>query len=233
MNKESILKQVSIFNSLSLEEIKDLSNISPVRTYQKDENVVSKEELGSQLFIVSSGRVKVTAEAFGGDEIVLCILYPTDFFGEMAILDGQPRSATIVAMERTELITIEKEIFLGLIKRQPEVAIKILIILSQRLRKADELIEQLRFLNATGRLIRALIKLMDEHGQKTDDGMLIEQRLTHNDLASFSGTSRESVRKIIREFQKKDKQYIRFKNGRITILDEGKLLKELAKCVMQ
>jgi CRP/FNR family transcriptional regulator/CRP/FNR family cyclic AMP-dependent transcriptional regulator len=231
MDKEAILGQVPIFNSLDPLELKILAEVSQVQTYKKGDFIVSKEELGNHFFIVASGRVKVTAEAFGGHEMVLSILHPPEFFGEMSILDGQPRSATIVATEKTALITIERDVFLGTIKRHPQIAIKILTILCQRLRRADETIEQLRFLNATGRLIQALLKLMDEQGKRTEHGIVISQGLTHNDLASFAGTSRESIRKIMRQFQRK--QYLSFVKGQVSILNEGELLRELAKSVMQ
>jgi CRP-like cAMP-binding protein len=230
MTKSEFLSKVSIFSSLEKDDLELLANASDEVTYKKGQIIFSSEELGTTFFIVKSGSVKVTAEALGEREIVLSTLHPLAFFGEMSILDGEPRSATITALEETKLITMEREVFLGILHRCPQITIKILTILCQRLRRADELIQSLRFLSASGRTIQILFKLMDEHGRVTKEGKLINLRLTHHDLASLAGTSRESMRKIIRYFQ--EQGCLKFYRGKITILNESKLLRTLAQSII-
>ncbi|MDI6735950.1 MAG: Crp/Fnr family transcriptional regulator [bacterium] len=230
MTKSEFLGKVSIFNSLEKEDLELLANATQEVTYKKGQTIISSEELGTTFFIVRSGSVKVTAEALGEREIVLSTLHPLAFFGEMSILDGEPRSATITALEETKLITLEREVFLRILHRYPQITIKILTILCQRLRRADELIQSLRFVSAAGRTIQILFKLLDEHGVDTKEGKLIDTKLTHHDLASLSGTSRESMRKIIRYFQ--EKGCLKFYRGKITILDESILLKTLAQSII-
>lgn len=230
MTKSEFLSKISIFNSLEKEDLELLANATQEVTYPKGKTIISSEEIGSTFFIVKSGRVKVTAEAFGGREIVLTTLHPLAFFGEMSIIDGEPRSASIIALEETKLITMEREVFLRILHRYPQITIKILTILCQRLRRADELIQGLRFLSASGRTIQTLFKLSDEHGVTTREGMLIDTKLTHQELASLSGTSKESMRKIIRDF--KEKGYIKFEQGKITILNESMLLKSFTQSIV-
>lgn len=230
MTKSEFLSKISIFNSLEKEDLELLANATQEVTYPKGKTIISSEEIGSTFFIVKSGRVKVTAEAFGGREIVLTTLHPLAFFGEMSIIDGEPRSASIIALEETKLITMEREVFLRILHRYPQITIKILTILCQRLRRADELIQGLRFLSASGRTIQMLFKLSDEHGVTTREGMLIDTKLTHQELASLSGTSKESMRKIIRDF--KEKGYIKFEQGKITILNESMLLKSFTQSIV-
>jgi len=230
MTKSDFLSKVSIFSGLKKEDLELLANATQEVRYKKGEIVISSEEIGSTFFIVKSGKVKVTAEALGRKEIVLSILHPLAFFGEMSILDGEPRSATITALEDTNLIMIEREVFLRILHHYPQITIKILTILCQRLRRADELIQSLRFLSASGRTIQMLFKLADEHGVATKEGMLIDTKLTHQDLASLSGTSRESMRKIIQDFQ--EKGYLKFRRGKITILKEDMLLKTFAQAIV-
>lgn len=230
MTKSEFLSKISIFSSLEKEDLELLANATQEVTYSKGKTIISSEEIGSTFFIVKSGRVKVTAEAFGGREIVLSTLHPLAFFGEMSIIDGEPRSASIIALEETKLITMEREVFLGILHRYPQITIKILTILCQRLRRADELIQCLRFLSASGRTIQTLFKLSDEHGVTTPKGLLIDTKLTHQELASLSGTSKESMRKIIRDF--KEKGYIKFERGKITILNESMLLKSFAQSII-
>lgn len=230
MTKSDFLGKVSIFNSLKKEDLELLANATHEVTYKKGEVIISREEIGSTFFIVKSGKVKVTAEALGGREIVLSTLHPLAFFGEMSILDGEPRSATITALEETTLITMERDVFRRILHSYPEITIKILTILCQRLRRADELIQSLRFLSASGRTIQTLFKLSDEHGVATEDGRLIDIKLTHQELASLAGTSRESMRKIITYFQQRG--CLKFYRGKITILNEDMLLKTFAQSIV-
>jgi len=230
MTNSDFLSKVSIFSSLEKENLDLLANATREVTYKKGQTIITSEEMGNTFFIVKSGRVKVTAEAFGGREIVLTTLPPLSFFGEMSIIDGEPRSATITALEETKLITMERDVFMGMLHRYPQIAIKILTILCQRLRRADELIQGLRFLSASGRFIQTLFKLSDEYGVETEEGRLINLKLTHQELASLAGSSKESMRKIISNFQKKG--YIKFYRGKITILKEDMLLKNFAQSIV-
>lgn len=230
MTKSDFLSKVSIFSSLAKEDLELLAMATQEVTYKKGQTIITSEEIGSTFFIVKSGRVKVTSDAFGGREIVLATLHPLAFFGEMSIIDGEPRSATITALEETNLITMEREVFMRILHRYPQITIKILTILCQRLRRADELIQSLRFLSASGRVIQTLFKLSDEHGVETKEGRLIDIKLTHQNLAALSGTSRESMRKIIRDFQRNG--YIKFYRGKITILKEDMLLKNFAQSIV-
>ncbi|MEW6607518.1 MAG: Crp/Fnr family transcriptional regulator [bacterium] len=230
MTKSQFLGKISIFSSLEKEDLELLATTTQEVTYKKGQTIISSEEIGTTFFIVKSGKVKVTAEALDSREIVLSTLAPLSFFGEMSILDGEPRSATITALEETELITMDKDVFLRILHRYPQIAINILTILSQRLRRADELIQNLRFLSASGRTIQTLFKLLDEHGVKVKEGMLIDMRLTHQDLASLAGTSRESMRKVIHDFQ--EKGYVKFYRGKITVLNEDILLRTLARSIV-
>ncbi|MFN3699113.1 MAG: Crp/Fnr family transcriptional regulator, partial [Dictyoglomus sp.] len=163
--------------------------------------IFQKDEIGNLFFLICSGRVKVILETEEGKEGILSILYPTEFFGEMSLLDGEPRSASIVALENTSVLLINRDDFLRLLYRHPEIALKILKTLSLRLRKANRQIETLMFLDAPGRIARTLIDIAEEKGIKREDGVFIDLEFTRQELGNLIGVSRETTIRVLKSFE--------------------------------
>lgn len=204
MSKQTeLLRQVSIFKGLDDEALAKLSASLRPLDFSKDGLIVSQDDTGDALYIIERGRVKVVLYGESGREMILTMFRAGDFFGEMSLLDGQPRSANVLAMEEARLLVLQREDFLRHLREAPAVAVNILSEMSMRLRKADEIIGNLALLDVYGRVARLLIDLAKTEGDTTDEGIVITTRPTQQDIASMIGTSRETVSRVLSEFQRR------------------------------
>ena len=201
MDGVTLLASVPLFASLKPHHLSELASKLTLRNYRRGATIFHKDDPGSTLYIIKTGQVKISAPSPEGEEAILAILTDGDFFGELSILDGKPRSATATAMETTSAFTLNRSDFLDVIHTKPELAIEILAALSERLRRTNLLLEDAFFLDMPGRLARQLLELAERHGLETDTGLKIDMRLTQHDLASAIGASRESVNRLLGQFQ--------------------------------
>ena len=158
-----------------------------------------KDDVEDETYLIMIGRVKVIITHTDGKEIILNILKSGDLFGEMAVFDHMPRSATVAAEEDSELLIISRENITNLIKRNPQIAFKLLSDMSRRLREADEQISGLAHLDAQGRVAQTLLKLSKEANMITDDGHKVFPKPPIKDIAAMSGTSHEIVSQLLSE----------------------------------
>lgn len=198
-----LLKNVSIFETLSDETLDDLAKHTRSQLYLRDTVVVNQDDPGDAIFFVASGKLKAILSGEGGREITLCFFREGDFFGEMSILDGQPRSATIVAVDDSNLVILSRRDFINHINNSPTTAINILAEMSLRLRKADEVIGNLALMDVYGRLAHQLAEIAASDGLKSDQSVVIANRPTHQDLASMVGASRETISRALADFQRR------------------------------
>tara|TARA_Y100000588_G_scaffold147876_2_gene161778 strand:+ start:4286 stop:4963 length:678 start_codon:yes stop_codon:yes gene_type:complete len=196
-----LLKRVPLFEELSDGELDALSQVALLRTFPKDRVVIMAEEEGDSLFVIHDGQVKVSIVSEDGREVILSILGEGNFFGEMSLLDGHPRSANVTTTQETELLMVRRADFLRFIQKSPKTAIKLLSVLASRLRVTDRKIEGLALSDVTGRITQTLLQLADEQGVPTQEGVVIKDRPTHQDLANMSGTTRETVSRILRRLE--------------------------------
>ena len=189
------LVELRFFAGLGPEQMALFENESHVRTFKRGDVVFHKGDPGETMYLIRDGQVKVVLPSDSGDEALLDVLDTGNFFGELSLLDGQPRSATIVATEPTETIVLHRETLLKAIRANPEVAIHLLQALCQRLRETDEFIGDTVFLDVPGRVAKKLLELADAYGERTPRGTVIGLRLTQQELARMVGATRESVNK--------------------------------------
>src|SRR6266700_5273536 len=208
-------KQVSFFADLSEEEIQALSSATKRRTFRSGEVIFHRDDPGQVLYMIKDGKVKICIISPDGQEVSLAVLGKGEYFGEFALLDGLPRSADAVALERVECYTLQRRDFQNAILKNPKIAILVLEALSKRLRDTDQMVENLIFLDVYGRVAKKLLELADAHGSKVDNGIRIEVRLTQQELASMVGASRESVNKVLGYFT--DKNFISTDKHKITL----------------
>ncbi|MBU1100961.1 MAG: Crp/Fnr family transcriptional regulator [Bacteroidetes bacterium] len=197
------LLYVPIFADLDNEAIEKISNIGSKKSYPKDSIILLEEEAGSALFVIITGKVKVARTSNDGREVILSILGDSDFFGEMAILDGLTRSATVTATEDTELFIIERAVFLNLLREHPEVSISLLYELTTRLRAADMKIKSLSLKDAEGKVATVILQLADDVGKIKHGIVEIDKLPLQQDLANMAGTSRETISRTLHAFAKK------------------------------
>ncbi len=212
------LRQVPLFESLSLDELDALASVTIARSFSRDNVIILAEEEGDTLFLIRSGQVKVSIVSDDGREVILSLLGPGAVFGELSLLDGRPRSANVVATEETELFMLRRPDFVQLICRVPRIATALLAELASRLRKTDRQIEGLALLDVTSRIAETLLQLASERGVEVPEGVVIQKRPTHQDLANMSGTTRETVSRVLKRLESQG--YLTCRGRTITILRE-------------
>lgn len=198
-----LLRKVSIFEGLDDTTLEHLGTCLQPMEFAKDAVIVGQDEHGDALFIIEKGRVKVVLYGESGREVILSIFKNGDFFGEMSLLDGQPRSANVIASEKSKLLMLSRTDFVAHLETCPQAALNILGEMSRRLRRADDVIGNLALLDVYGRVARILIELAQNEGDSQDEGIWIRQRPTQQELASMIGTSRETVSRVLSEFQRR------------------------------
>jgi CRP/FNR family transcriptional regulator, cyclic AMP receptor protein len=197
------LKYVPIFSELNEESLEKIARIGIKKTFRKDSIIMFEHETGSALFVIINGKVKVSRVSDDGKEVILTILSDSDFFGEMALLDGLTRSANVTAMEDTEMFLIQRNDFLNLLEEHPEVTIALVQELTQRLRSADMKIKSLSLKDAEGKVANVILQLADNVGRIKQGKVEIEKLPFQHDLANMAGTSRETISRTLHAFAKK------------------------------
>lgn len=221
MNSSSdFLLYVPIFSELSEDTIEKIAQVGSKRAYTKDNVILMEEDAGSALFVIISGKVKVVRTSSDGREVILTILNESDFFGEMAILDGLTRSASVVALEDSELFIIQRDQFLELLRQYPEVSIALLQELANRLRMADMKIKALTLKDAEGKVATVILQIADDIGKIKQGVVEIEKLPLQQDLANMAGTSRETISRTLHQFAKKD--LIELEGSKMRILNYEK-----------
>jgi CRP-like cAMP-binding protein len=198
-----LLQKVSIFSGLPAEVLADLAARMRPRPAEAGTVIVSQEELGDALYVIARGRFKVVLYGETGREIILSVLSSGDFFGEMALLDKQPRSANVVSIEDGEVLALDRDAFQNHLVGHPSTALAILAEMSRRLRHADEVIGNLALLDVYARVARAIRDLALKQGEPVDGGVLIRERPTQQEMAGLIGTSRETVSRALNDFTRR------------------------------
>lgn len=197
------LYYVPIFSDLPEETIEQIAQVGVKKTFPKDTIILMEEDESGALFVIVSGKVKVTRTSNDGREVILNILSESDIFGEMALLDGLTRSATVTALEDSELFIIQRNQFLEFLKEHPEISIALMQELSKRLRTADMQIKSLSLKDAEGKVATVIVQLANDHGRIRQGAVEIEKLPLQQDLANMAGTSRETISRTLHSFAKK------------------------------
>jgi len=197
-------RKFALFAELDDRELAAIAAVAKARRYAKDDVVFHADESGDIFCLIKEGQVKVTMISPEGKEIILSMLGPGDFFGEMALLDDEPRSATVIATEALEVVTIWRTDFLQILTENFSIAKKVLAELSKRLRNASNRIESLATMDVYGRLARFFLDLARDQGKVLDNGYVAVIRPTHQAIANMIGTSRETVSRLIHDLMKQN-----------------------------
>lgn len=212
-----ILRSIPLFSELIDEDLTKISEQTVTQIYKKDNMVLIEEEVGSTMFIILGGRVKISRISDEGREVILSILMDGDFFGEMSILDGQTRSANAVTLEDTELLIVRRENFLRLLHDYPQISINLLKELAHRLRRSDSQIKSLSLQNALGRVASTLLRIADDSGTIKQGKVEIASLPPQQDLANMAGTSRETISRVIKSLNQLG--YVKKEGSKLIILE--------------
>lgn len=197
----SDISKAALFEGLSGDEFERVKQRTIERTYPKGAVVFSEGEQTDGLYILSSGLVKVFKLHTDGREKTLDILKPGQYLGEVSLFGSSIRSASVETLEPTKFLIIPSTDLRILLLETPSLAVKIIEMLSGRLREANRQIQELAFMNSRSRVICNLINLAEVHGRAEGSGVCIDVRLTHSEFAKLAGVSRETVTKVLQELQ--------------------------------
>lgn len=218
-----MLARSPLFGELARDELAALGAAAQRLDFARDQAIFSMNEAPDGLYVVARGRVKVCVPTAAGKELILATLGPGEVFGEMALLDDAPRSASVVAQLPTTAYRLRRNDFARLLEEHPSIARKLLMEMSQRLRRANAQVESLVSLDVVGRLARYFIDLTRQHGQMLGNGWVAVRRPTHQDIAASIGATRETVTRLIAELEQRG---LIVNEGKMTYLREENLGRE-------
>jgi CRP/FNR family transcriptional regulator len=215
------LKQVPFFSKLNQLEAGSLADRLVSSRFCPDKIIFHLGEPACLLYIITTGKVKIYYSSPDGKDAVLAILGSGDFFGELALLDDSPRSATAEAIEPTDTLTLHRDEFLEFIDNNPSFSHHVLNILARRIRHLNNQISDIFFLDLPARLARTLLLLADQHGRQTGKGIIIDLSLTQTDLAEMTGATRVSINKALGRFRRA--KWVKVDGREVTIMDKEEL----------
>ncbi|MCI5600552.1 MAG: Crp/Fnr family transcriptional regulator [Hallerella porci] len=201
-NIVELLKGVDLFSELTEEQLAQLATLVIANDYARDETIIlEKDDSTRALFLIAEGEVKVYVTGTDGKETILSLLSRGDSFGEMSLIDGEPRSASVKAVQPTKVLIIRQEHFLELLKTTPELATGLLVQMSRRLRNANRQIGSLATMSVFGRVAGTILSLIEDrgvriHGRNGEMVTVIRNRPTQQQFAEMSGTTRETVSRV-------------------------------------
>ena len=217
------LATVPLFAGLAPAALVDVANSLVARRFRRGEVIFHQGDPGNALFIVESGVVKISLPSEAGEEAILATLQAGEFFGELALLDGAPRSATAVAMEPSRMLVLARDRFRALLA-EASIRDALLIGVAKELRRLTIHVEELHFLDIAGRLAARLAHLAGEGGTRLADGALrLDLPLTQSDLAAMVGCTRQSVNKLLGQFA--DDGLIRLDRDAVVVMDLERLIR--------
>ncbi len=187
------VRRVPLFAEFSEEQLDAVVRASTVAEFSRNQVIFHENDNGTALFVILNGRVKVSLVRPDGKEAILAILTPGEFFGEMALLDNRPRSASVVVLEPTTVMILTRSDFMQMIEANPQIIHNMIIPLVTRLRKANKKIADLAFLDAIGRVSGVISQMAEESGEEVDEGIIIRNRPSHEQLGMMAATTRETV----------------------------------------
>lgn len=217
----AFLQRIPLFEGLMADHLGSLAELMVERTYKRGSAIFHEEDVGDALYIVRSGKVKIYRVAEDGREKTLAILGEGEFFGEMALLDGGPRSAIAEALSTTQLLALYRADFQEFVASNPAVALGMIKVLSMRLRQANAQVMDAIFRDVRGRVSRTLLALAARYGTDVPGGQKIDVKLTHQELANLVGTARETVSRILAEMQ--DAGLVRVEGRNLILVDSQQL----------
>jgi CRP/FNR family cyclic AMP-dependent transcriptional regulator len=200
--KLEFLRNIQLFSSLTDEELNEISSKITLEEFKKNEIVLYEEDTNQFMYIILFGKVKVVQTTEDGKEIILAIHKSNDFFGEISLIDGKTSPATVLTTENSLIAIISKKDFFLLLSNQEKVLDRLLQILCLRLRESWKRIYILNFKNASERVKMLFLMLSYDNGKKTPEGVILNIKLTHQNIADMTGLSRETVTRVLDKWQK-------------------------------
>jgi CRP-like cAMP-binding protein len=213
--RRELIQKIPLFARLAAAQLEALVAATTLRRLGTREPLYHKGDPAAQVYVVVSGRLKVTSTSKEGDEVVLNLLDAGEVVGELPLLVGGQRTASVTALEPTELLVLERREFLRFLREHPDAAVELLAVLAERVVRLSEYVEDTVFLGVAARIAKKLLLLAEQFGDEDDASVRVALRLSQGELANFVGTSRETVNKQIRAWS--EDGILDMESGSITI----------------
>ena len=228
VEKLQIFKKHPLFGKLAPELLSRLCSYATTRKVKRGAVVISRGDPGTCLFMVAAGTIKIGVQSVSGKDAVFNLIGAGGIFGEIALLDGQPRTADAIAVTNCELLVIERRDFISLVHSNPDTALQIIEVLCERLRRTSTQVEDLMFLDLERRLAKTLLRLSETVtlapiGPKVGNKLGQRVTITQREIGQIIGMSRESTNKQLRAWQ--DRKWLKIERGGITVLKPDALEK--------
>lgn len=221
----TLLGETELFEPLQRTALVRLAEMATQRSYRKGEFVFSQGDLGDSLFVLLEGVVKVLVVSEQGEQMVLVTLSPPATFGELALVDGRPRSASVEVLEHAEVLVLSQAGFADLIREHPGVTQGLLLSLGSLLRRLTDQTSDFVFLDLHGRVAKMLVGFAEAHGETSENGIVLDLHVTQSDLARMVGGSRQRVNQILGRFEHRGFLEV---HGRQIVIKELDLLRRRA-----
>ena len=216
------LRKVPLFAGLDVAELTPIASLAQRRTFEAREIIVQQADPGGELFVIVEGHVKVISAGVDGRDSALNIMGPGDVFGEVSLLDGGPRSATVAALDPCTLLGIRREPFMRFLETSPKTAIELLKVVTGHLRKLTERSEDVAFLRVGGRLAKRIAAVAERYGERGPDGSLrVPFKLSQQEIGELVNATRESANKQLKSWE--DSGLLSHDHGHLVVHDLERL----------
>lgn len=222
-DKRRLLADLDLFRKLRADELDRLVAFTRWSRHQARAVLFCKSDPGTSMMLVRHGRVKVCTHSEDGKELVLNMFGPGEVFGEIALLDGSPRTADAVTIDDCELLVLDRRDFIPFLLEHPDASVRMLGVLSQRLRRTTQLLEDVAFREGPSRLARRFVHLAEFSGRNVDEGVFVDMPLSQQQLGNMVGMTRESINKQLKQWR--DEGLITWTRGYYTIMNIDELSK--------
>jgi CRP-like cAMP-binding protein len=219
--RRAALRSASVFEALTEGELDQILEVATERRVRRSQMIFQKGDAGSSMMAVLSGHVRISAVSADGKEVTLNVINPGEVFGEIALLDGKPRSADANATEDTTLLVVERRSFLPLLADNPDLSLRLLAVLCDRVRRTSVALEEIALFDLPARLARVLLKLAADYGKPKGAGVRIDFKLSQRDLSNLVASTRESVNKQLRIWR--DQKVVDIDEGHFVLLRPERL----------
>ena len=219
IDARTIIERNRLFRGLPTTTIEQIAALAARRTYKSGAVVFVQGDPGDALYGVAAGSVKISTSSAGGKEVSLNVMEPGDTFGEIALLDGQPRTASATALAATELVIVQRQQFVALMQRETRLAVHLIELLCKRVRWTSEQVEDTSFLPAPARIAKRLLSLALSRGRPAPTGTQL--KISQEELARFLGLSRQIVNKHLQVWKRKN--WISLGRGSILVTNQDAL----------
>jgi len=226
VDRSQLLRSSALLRDLPPAVLNEIAQFIRIATFKAGDVVFRKGEPGRGLMTLVRGRVKITTRLANGKQAVLNVAKPGELFGEIALIDGGPRTADAIVVEDATVLVLDRRDFLPFLEHNPAVSIKLLHVLCERIRQSTHMTEDALFLDVPSRIARALLRLAGHDSTEVSSGVRIELRLSQSELGNSAGVTRESVNRQLRDWR--ERGLVEMDDGRLVLKDVDALRAEIA-----